>query len=199
MIVSDSAESFVGQLLAALDAYDFHAFTTLHHAIASSAMDVVMILFSSSTVGILLLLGIIAYRILRSPKMGLRETALLIAAVGITDATAGLWLKPLFGRLRPCRSLVSIREVVACSGEWSFPSNHAANMAAVATVVFLMGRFPSWLVRGLFGLALITGFSRIYLAQHYPFDILVGYALGALVAYTVIRVARALQFFRPAP
>lgn len=186
-------------LLTSLDRIDFEAFTTLHHAFPSEAMDAVMIAFSSSAVGIGLLLAIIAYRILRSPRIGRWEAGLLVAAVAITDATAGLWLKPMFGRLRPCRTLVSIREVVSCSGEWSFPSNHAANMATVAVIVWLMGRFPSWLVRSLFGLALITGFSRIYLAQHYPFDILVGYLWGALIAFLIIQVAKASQFFQPSP
>lgn len=190
--------SYVQRLLGRLDFFDFQAFMALHHAFPSELMDAVMIAFSSSAVGVLLLLLIAGYRLLRSTRFGWRETLLLLAAVGITDATAGLWLKPLFGRLRPCKAMVSIREVVACSGEWSFPSNHAANMAAAATVIFLMGRFPGWLVRTLFALTLITGYSRIYLAQHYPFDILTGYLLGAFIAWLVITAAKAAQFFYPA-
>lgn len=186
------------RLLRRLDFIDFQAFTALHHAFPSDVMDAVMIAFSSSALGMLLLLGIAGYRLLRSTRIGWKEVLLMFAAVGITDATAGLWLKPMFDRLRPCKALVSIREVVSCSGEWSFPSNHAANMAAVATIVFLMGTFPRWLVRTLFALMLITGYSRIYLAQHYPFDILVGFCLGAFIATLVIAAAKAAQFFHPA-
>lgn len=194
MAAADSL-SMPERILAALEAIDYQAFVTLHHALASDEMDGVMVAFSSGALGIGLLLAIIAFRIIRSPKFGLKESALILVTIGITDATAGLWLKPMIGRIRPCKVLASIREVASCSGEWSLPSNHAANMAAVAMVVFLMGRFPNWLVRLLFGLALITGFSRIYLAQHYPFDILTGYIWGGLMAYLVIQLAQFCQFF----
>lgn len=191
------SQSMPERILTALEAIDYQAFVTLHHALVSDEMDGLMVAFSSAALGIGLLLAIMAFRIIRSPKFGLKESALIIVTLGITDATAGLWLKPMIGRLRPCKVLASIREVASCSGEWSLPSNHAANMAAVAMVVFFMGRFPDWLVRLLLALALITGFSRIYLAQHYPFDILTGFVWGSLMAYLVIQLAQLCQFFHP--
>jgi undecaprenyl-diphosphatase len=57
----------------------------------------------------------------------------------------------------------------------SFPSNHAANSAALATVfsmVYPHLRFILW------GLATTVMFSRVYIGVHYPLDIISGGLLG---------------------
>jgi membrane-associated phospholipid phosphatase len=62
-------------------------------------------------------------------------------AVGLSDFVGGQ-LKWLFERVRPCRALsqtVSV-EPGGCGGLFSFPSNHAANTAAIAA--FLQVLYP---------------------------------------------------------
>jgi undecaprenyl-diphosphatase len=62
----------------------------------------------------------------------------------------------------------------------AFPSSHAANAFAVATV--LSRRWP----RGAplaFALAAWVGWSRLYLNRHWPSDVLAGAALGAALAW----------------
>lgn len=50
-------------------------------------------------------------------------------------------LKPAIDRERPCHQLTDVRIVPpSCGGTWSFPSNHAANGMAVATVAILVTR-----------------------------------------------------------
>jgi len=58
----------------------------------------------------------------------------------------------------------------------SFPSAHAANWFALATVAFLFYRRSAWF---LFPLATAVAFSRVYNGVHYPSDVAAGAALGA--------------------
>jgi membrane-associated phospholipid phosphatase len=57
----------------------------------------------------------------------------------------------------------------------SFPSAHAANWFALATVAFLFYRRSAWF---LFPLAAAVAFSRVYNGVHYPSDVTAGAILG---------------------
>jgi undecaprenyl-diphosphatase len=70
----------------------------------------------------------------------------------------------------------------------SFPSSHAANAAALALV---LGRRWRRLAPGFWLLAMLVGFSRIYLNRHFLTDVLCGVAIGVgfgWVAYRWLRV-----------
>jgi membrane-associated phospholipid phosphatase len=76
--------------------------------------------------------------------------------------------------------------LVTRSADFSFPSDHAVMAGAVAlSLVFVS--------RGLAALAtvaaLVMAFARVYIAAHYPGDVLVGLVLGAVVALVVYLVA----------
>ena len=61
----------------------------------------------------------------------------------------------------------------------SFPSGHAASTFGL--VSFLSGEFPK-LETLLWVMAILIGFSRIYVGAHFPADVLFGAGLGYLVA-----------------
>ena len=67
----------------------------------------------------------------------------------------------------------------------SFPSAHAANWFALATVAWLFYRRSAWLM---FPLAAAVAFSRVYNGVHYPSDVAIGAILGAgyALAFTVL-------------
>lgn len=70
------------------------------------------------------------------------------------------------------------------TGYSSFPSGHTATIFALATLLSLY--FPGRRTGILFFLiAALTGFSRIYLAQHFPIDILGGLLAGVLTSIAV--------------
>ena len=79
-----------------------------------------------------------------------------------------------------------------------FPSMHATGSFAVA-VALVLDRRDRWAL--LFTLAAcIIAWSRVYLGLHFPFDVLAGAALGALVALAVRRlVASRRRAVREAP
>jgi undecaprenyl-diphosphatase len=99
------------------------------------------------------------------------------------------------GRLRPCNALDAehCRLLVGASSAKSFPSAHAANSFAMATVA-------SWGYRKLaplfFLVAAIVAYSRIYVGLHYPLDALGGAALGILLGrFSIWVVVRARELW----
>ena len=88
-------------------------------------------------------------------------------------------LKPLVGRTRPYEVIEGLKLIGKRATDPSFPSGHtAASIAsAVALCRFLKKRYSIPLVV----LALMIGFSRLYIGIHYPTDVLVGLIDGILL------------------
>jgi undecaprenyl-diphosphatase len=109
-------------------------------------------------------------------KVTLFLTALL---VGILDYSNSFFIKPLFDRPRPCNALAGVHTFFPCPKSLSFPSNHAVNI--FGTAFFLSYAYRPWSIL-LILVALGVGYSRIYVGEHYPGDVLAGIFLGALGA-----------------
>lgn len=74
------------------------------------------------------------------------------------------------------------------SDSFSFFSGHAANSMASMTFIFLVLKKHYRYIFLIFLYPLIFAYSRIYLAAHYPTDILTGYAFGALYGWIFYKV-----------
>jgi len=114
-------------------------------------------------------------------------------------------LKDVFERPRPCYALDNVRMFqTQCGGQYGFPSSHAANVFALATLLCLRChqsaiRFqrtthidrpkyaihPSLFTFFVFLWAIVVGYSRIYLGKHYLGDILGGLILGMLIGLLI--------------
>jgi undecaprenyl-diphosphatase len=95
---------------------------------------------------------------------------------------------------RPCRGLAETATVLKCPavGDWSFPSNHSTIAAAAAmALIFAWRKLTPWVVT----MAVAMAFSRVFVGAHYPHDVLAGLAVGAGVAWLLVRLstARATQ------
>lgn len=121
----------------------------------------------------------IAYWIWSNRREALLGGPVLGAAVGLTDFLGGQ-LKWVFERVRPCRALTEAVKIEpsGCGGLFSFPSNHAANTAALA--VFLQVLYPKsgWIT---WPIVTFVGFSRVFIGAHYVTDVLAGWMLGGVV------------------
>lgn len=134
--------------------------------------------------------------------------ALVVAigiAMGLADIIAGIFkhsgpLKHLWEefpvRLRPMfNTLLNDVHVVSFKhGEFGTVSAHAATIVslAVLTSKIIRLRWFTWLM---IGVAVVVCYSRIYLACHFPQDILIGATLGVasgLVGYWIF--TRVLRF-----
>ncbi len=116
--------------------------------------------------------------------------ALVVLAIIFADQLTSSFLKPFTERLRPCKALEGFRLLTHCGSWYGFPSSHAANSAAVATVLsgfFRRGRWPLAI------LAITIGFSRIYVGVHYPSDVLVGWGIGLAIGLALLAMRDSLQ------
>lgn len=136
----------------------------------------------------LLAIAVVLQAVLKKQSHWLLCAAL---AVGITDLVCARVVKPTVQRERPCQVLEgvtgprsSVSGPFVCGSGASMPSNHAANTAALAAA---MGS-PA-----LAGISVIAGVSRVVNGQHWPSDVLAGWAAGAVVG-VALRAACAKAF-----
>lgn len=88
-------------------------------------------------------------------------------------------LKTLIDEPRPYVAYKEIREIGWHEETSSFPSGHAAFAFSYSVVLSkAFGRRKTF-----FGAALLIAFTRLYLGQHYPLDVIAGAGLGLLGGY----------------
>ena len=83
-------------------------------------------------------------------------------------------------RERPDRPLLGVPEArwVLMPTSTSFPSGRSASAAAFAVAVGHLLPWTRWPLRSA---AAAVGFSRVYTGVHYPGDVVIGAAVGALL------------------
>ncbi len=114
---------------------------------------------------------------------------LLIIAIIFSDFL-GNFFKYLLARTRPEYALDSVRMLVHTTNSFSLPSNHAVNMAAVATVLVMRYRKHKLIGFGAIIIAFLVSYSRIYVGVHFPFDVLFGWLIGISCAWITVRILR---------
>jgi len=130
--------------------------------------------------------------IIREKRRALVVMGLVIIAVAISDPLCVRIIKPLVHRLRPCHPSYFIdgQHLFLAGGHFlfgykkslSFPSAHAMNWFAAATVLAFC--FPK-AVKWIFVLPFLVALSRVYVGVHYPFDAAGGAVLGAVIGVAV--------------
>jgi undecaprenyl-diphosphatase len=144
-----------------------------------------------------LLAGFLIWWGYRHGRDGLKFWGLLILVIALGDQLGGL-LKDLLAQHRPCYDIASLVRRPghdpgsACGDSLTgMPSNHALNFFAVAAFLGLALRSVR-LGAAMFGVAFLVALSRVYLAKHYPSQVLVGGAVG--VAWGVLCAVAARQW-----
>lgn len=120
------------------------------------------------------------YLLIKDKKNRTKLAVLVILVIILADQT-GLFLKKWFLRDRPWAGIdEGVILLVRQSGRnYSFPSNHAANISGLATIFSnIYPKFKNYF----WAFALIVMFSRMYIGVHYPLDILAGSIIGISMA-----------------
>lgn len=125
----------------------------------------------------------------KNPAGLAQENRQAVLTASLSAALANALLKImnlLYFRPRPFASHV-VNLLFYRPSDSSFPSNAAALGFAIAAGVWFYQRAWGW---GLLALAALFGISRIVGGVHYPFDVLVGAALGWGSAWLIRRQQR---------
>ena len=126
---------------------------------------------------------------------GRRAALTGVAAIGLTSFVVNQPMKLAGERGRPDRTTLGVPESrwVRMPSSTSFPSGHSGSAAAFAVSV---GDVLPRLRLPLRAAAAVVIFSRVYTGVHYPGDVVVGAAVGALLGRATSTVARKIRVHR---
>ena len=171
---------------------DIHILQWFQTAHPSPLDDVVLVLTNGLTwIPLYLIIFYILHRRCPSRSQLLLAVGFGVLCVALVASFNNLLMKPLVGRLRPCAdpALAGFVGIVgdSCARNFSFFSSHAANTSSVAVFFSLVVRHR-WFTVCMLSWSLLNCYTRLYLAQHFPSDILCGLAFGSLMAWLFYRI-----------
>ena len=145
----------------------------LHTPVLDGFMKFVSFLGNKGWFWILLTLLFIAMPKYRRTGFKMAVSLVLMTVIG------NMIIKPLVGRVRPYEVNTAVELIVAKLSSYSFPSGHTFGSFAAAVVLFINHKkigIPALV------LAVLIGFSRMYLYVHFPTDVLAGAVFGVITA-----------------
>ena len=165
-------------------------FYFINNNLANPVFDIIMPHLSDCG-GFLTLLAIciLAILVLRHyRKERYLEIARMCLYALVLSGIIAACLKLTYHSPRPFTVLDHVRQLTVPTEPNSFPSGHTSSTTSVVTVLVWTLRENRILVGLLIAFALLIAFSRIYVGVHYPFDVLVGAAVGAVSGILVLKV-----------
>jgi undecaprenyl-diphosphatase len=160
---------------------DVQLFYLLNDKVQNSVLDFLMPILTNLDYWRIPILILAISLLIFGRKKGRIAVLLLVLGITLSDQLCNSVFKPLVGRMRPCNVLENVHLLIGCSKAFSFPSSHATNIFTGMSIFSFV--YPRLKV-GLFAIAALVAYSRVYVGVHYPFDVLAGVMLG--IACTVI-------------
>ena len=145
--------------------------------------------YDKTLAGRIVIVAIWLWLVIKGGKRGRTVAFLVIVVIVCSDQFSSFVVKPVFARLRPCHivdgvpAVADVHLLVGCGGGKAFPSSHAVNNFAAATLFAVYYRRWKY---AFFGWATLIALSRVFVGVHYPSDILGGAVIGSLVAWLVV-------------
>ena len=170
--------------------------------------DKVMWVITSAQFGVVFFLILSALVVWYYRKQSWKILLFIAAVTLLADAIGARVLKTSIKRLRPSHDfeyhgdhqvhLLQKKDgTYYYGGKYSCPSNHAINYLT-SSLLFFFFLSPKvrrrWLLAVfVFGITLLSCYSRIYVGVHYPFDILCGLLIATMLAGLAIWLDKKFQ------
>ncbi|MGE5862801.1 MAG: phosphatase PAP2 family protein, partial [Nitrososphaerales archaeon] len=170
------------------------------HIGGNFTIDISMVIISSiEDLFSMLIIGIILTIIRRTRKIGL---IFLISIVILSISI--MYIKPLIGRSSPLEQfipqyhmpekyIIENDSMMPIAWDLSFPSNHVARNTAFIIIIgywFSFFKNNTWIGKLLWLFPMMIGVSRLYLLQHYFFDIIGGALYGVIISIILCKVLK---------
>jgi undecaprenyl-diphosphatase len=164
---------------------DTQLFRFLNITLANPVTDKLMPFITERNHWFIFYVLIWLFLVIKGGRTGRISAFLILPLILLTDQFSNNILKPFFERVRPCHDIQGVNLLINCSEAFAFPSNHAVNNFAAAT---LFSHFYPGMKSFLYIGAAIVALSRVMCGVHYPFDILAGALIGMIFAMLVIQL-----------
>jgi len=156
-------------------AWDPALFRAIHLGLHHPALDPIMMALTDPgrwKIPLLVLLGAL---FLTRRARGALALVVLALTLTVADQVSAKVIKPIVKRPRPSVVLADSRPLFGVRRSYAFPSVHAVNFSAAVPIVAAV--FPEATIPAAVAAALVC-FSRIYVGDHWPSDVLAGIVLG---------------------
>ncbi len=144
---------------------------------------------------VLLAIVIVAVAVFKGKRARI-AMMLVVLSVATTDLVSARVFKPLVLRKRPSNVDYLVeggRYIKGYNKSNGYPSSHATNIFGVALIMSLF--FKQYRVLW-FAIAVIVGYSRIYLGEHFPLDVIGGATLGIFISSMIYSLANLFFYFK---
>lgn len=166
------------------DFINFELFKSIHNLSGHShALDNFMVFITDKAIYIfalaLLLLWIVGGK-------SMKRAVLYAGGTGVIALVVNLLIAQIYYEPRPFVTH-HIQTLIPHAADSSFPSDHSTGAFAIAIAMWFRSKkigIP------MFILALLTGFSRIWVGHHYPFDVLGSLIVAFFVSYVIVKLSR---------
>lgn len=166
----------------------------INHTLSNQFFDMLMPILRNKLTWLPLYLFVIY---LITKKYGFKSIWVIgfaILTVVFCDQISSGLIKPYFERMRPCNNPeISdwIKLPIGKGHGWSFVSSHATNHFGLATYFSMVlirykNQYKVYLPFMIWAFSI--AFAQVYLAYHYPSDVIVGALLGMVIGHGLARL-----------
>ncbi|MGW0609027.1 phosphatase PAP2 family protein [Streptomyces sp. NPDC002788] len=144
-------------------------------------------LWTNAGLGVFAVLMLVGWWQARRRDSATMTLALAAPVAVMVSFTVAEVVKKVVAEVRPCYSLPHDYFVSACPArtDYAFPSGHTTVAAATVAALWLLQRRLAVIAAAF---ALLEGFTRVYLGDHYPHDVLGAALLAMPVAFLASRI-----------